>query len=77
MTPVKATHTPPRQIRIPNDEWLPFDDATKDAGVARAEAVREFIRWYLRRPGAKLPVRPEAGTWSAMTATAAEPAAKS
>jgi hypothetical protein len=78
MTP-KATHTPPRQMRIPDDEWLPFDDATKSAGLARAEAVREFIRWYLRRPGAKMPNRPDAGPWSttepAPEALPAEPVA--
>jgi hypothetical protein len=51
-------------MRIPDDEWLPFADATKEAGLARAEAVRDFIRWYLRRPGAKLPARPDAGSWS-------------
>lgn len=64
MTPIKATHTPPRQIRIPDDEWLPFDEAAKAAGVTRAEAVREYIRWYLRRPGAKPVHRPDAGPWS-------------
>ncbi len=65
MTPPKATHTPPRQIRIPDDEWLPFDAATKEAGEPRAVVVRDLIRWYLRRPGAKLPERPPAGPWSA------------
>jgi hypothetical protein len=51
-------------MRIPDDEWLPFDQAAKEAGTVRAEAVREFIRWYLRRPGAKQPARPDAGPWS-------------
>jgi hypothetical protein len=64
MTPAKTTHTPPRQIRIPDDEWLPFDQATKSLGLTRAEAVRDFIRWYLRRPGVKAPSRPDAGPWS-------------
>jgi hypothetical protein len=75
MTPAKATHTPPRQMRIPDDEWLPFDEATKSLGVARAEAVREFIRWYLRRPGApgKL-TRPDAGPWSTAEPTPELPA---
>lgn len=67
MTPTKPSHTPPRQMRIPDDEWLPFDEATKSQGLARAEAVREFIRWYLRRPGAKAVVRPDAGPWSTAT----------
>lgn len=64
MTPTKPSHTPPRQMRIPDDEWLPFNTACKEAGTVRAEAVREFIRWYLRRPGAKQPTRPAAGPWS-------------
>ncbi|PBC71550.1 hypothetical protein BX265_6160 [Streptomyces sp. TLI_235] len=55
-------------MRIPDDEWLPFADAAQESGTSRAEAVREFIRWYLRRPGAKLPPRPDAGTWSAPAA---------
>lgn len=60
----KATHTPPRQMRIPDDEWLPFAEAAKELGATRAEAVREFIRWYMRRPGSKTPARPDAGPWS-------------
>lgn len=67
MTPAKPTHTPPRQIRIPDDEWLPFDEATKAVGEPRAAVVRELIRWYMRRPGAKLPPRPDAGPWSTAT----------
>lgn len=51
--------TPPRQIRI-GDEWYEFDEAAKRMGTERAALVREFIAWYLRRPGAKLPARPAA-----------------
>lgn len=50
--------TPIRQLRIPDDEW---DDLKKAAGRAHVRVIREFIRWYLRRPGAKLPVRPGTG----------------
>jgi hypothetical protein len=74
MTPAKATHTPPRQIRIPDDEWLPFDDATKAAGKTRAEVVRELIRWYMRRPGTKQPDRPDASDWSTPAAEHTPPA---
>ncbi|MFJ9771157.1 hypothetical protein ACIRVF_07930 [Kitasatospora sp. NPDC101157] len=76
MTPVKATHTPPRQMRIPDDEWLPFGEATKSQEASRAEVVRDFIRWYLRRPGAKLPPRPEAGPWSTPKDADEKPAAQ-
>ena len=58
----------PRQMRIPDDEWVPFETATKEqhpeGRSPRAAVVREFIRWYMRRPGAKLPERPSEGPWS-------------
>jgi hypothetical protein len=47
--------TPIRQIRIPDDEW---DDLRKVAGRGHVRVLRDFIRWYLRRSGAKLPARP-------------------
>lgn len=49
--------TPIRHIRIPDDEW---DDLHKLAGKENVRVLRQLIRWYLRRPGAKLPVRPSA-----------------
>jgi hypothetical protein len=60
----KSAHTPPRQMRIPDDEWLPFEEAAKSQGKTRAAVVREFIAWYLRRPGAAAVKRPDAGPWS-------------
>ncbi|GCD40827.1 hypothetical protein GKJPGBOP_00480 [Streptomyces paromomycinus] len=64
----EGTYDKPRQIRVPDDEWIPFEAATKAAHPTgrspRARVVREFIRWYMRRPGAKLPARPPAGPWS-------------
>jgi hypothetical protein len=54
----KQPHTPPRQIRIPDEDWAAFDVAAKSMDSDRATVVREFIRWYLRRPGARLPDRP-------------------
>lgn len=50
------THTTPKQIRIPDDDWTKFEDT---AGKRqRAAVIVEFIRWYNREPGAKLPKRP-------------------
>ncbi len=49
--------TPVRQIRIPADEW---GDLKKVAGRSHVRVLREFIRWYVRRSGAKLPTRPSA-----------------
>ncbi|MFI6856528.1 hypothetical protein [Streptomyces sp. NPDC050416] len=58
----------PRRFRAPDDEWFPFGDATRavhpEGRSPRAKVLREFMRWYMRRPGAKLPERPPAGAWS-------------
>lgn len=52
----KDTHTTNRVVRVDDDDW---DDFGSAAGLRhRAELIRAFIRWYLRRPGAKLPQRP-------------------
>lgn len=53
-----APKTPTRPIRIPDLEWTDFGEAAKRQNADRSAVVREFIDWYLRRPGAKLPKRP-------------------
>ncbi|MEU7170351.1 hypothetical protein ABZ949_02520 [Micromonospora tulbaghiae] len=59
MTPAdRSTHTPHRPIRIEEDLWKPFGDLVGDRN--RSTLIRQFIAWYLRRPGAKLPERPPA-----------------
>jgi hypothetical protein len=51
----KETHTPNRVVRL-GDEW---DELAEVAGShKRAEVIRQLVRWYLRRPGARLPERP-------------------
>jgi len=54
-----APKTPARQMRISDEDWTEFETAATSQGTDRASAVREFIAWYLRRPGAKLPKRPD------------------
>lgn len=52
------THTVPKQIRIPDEDWEKFEET---AGTRqRASVIVQFIRWYNREPGAKLPKRPAA-----------------
>lgn len=52
----KETHTPNRVVRL-GDEW---EELAEVAGKhKRAEVIRQLVRWYLRRPGAKLPERPQ------------------
>ena len=52
----RENHTTPKQIRIPDDDWTDLEAATGKR--QRAAVVVQLIRWYLRRPGAKLPTRP-------------------
>lgn len=50
-----ASHTPHRPIRVDDDLWTKFG---RLVGRDRSDVVRQFIRWYVREPGAKLPQRP-------------------
>lgn len=52
----KDTHTTNRVIRINDEDWEEFGAQVGER--QRAEIIRAFIRWHLRRPGAKLPQRP-------------------
>ena len=57
MTPPE-THTYPKQIRIPDDDWAKLEQTAGKRN--RAAIVIALIRWYNREPGAKLPARPPA-----------------
>ena len=48
-----------RSVRVDDEDWTDADAAAKSMGTDRAKVINQFIRWYLRRPGAKLPERPE------------------
>lgn len=56
--------TPARQMRI-GDEWYDFDRAAKAQSSERAAVIRDFIDWYIRKPDAELPQRPDATYWQA------------
>lgn len=58
----KTGETPIQHIRIPDEDWEAFNEATGGKGAA---VVRAFIRWFLRRHGAALPKRPEPTAGSA------------
>lgn len=53
-----------RSIRIDDADWDDAGAATAAMGTDRAKVVNAFLRWYLRRPGAKLPARPALSDWS-------------
>lgn len=46
-------------VRIDSDLWARFGDATERAEppTDRSTALRDFVKWYLRERGAKLPKR--------------------
>ncbi len=52
--------TPVRPIRVEGGLWDEFGQATTAGGTDRSAALRAFMAWYARRPGAKLPARPAA-----------------
>lgn len=53
-----AEKTPRQTIRIDPKLWDPFGDLAGER--TRSQVIREFIAWYIRQPGAKLPKRPPA-----------------
>jgi hypothetical protein len=50
--------TPARPIRVDFDQWDEFGKAAAQQGTDRSAVLREFMAWYTRTPGARLPVRP-------------------
>jgi hypothetical protein len=54
-----APKTQHRSIRIDDDDWSDLEAVAKPQKLDRAKIVNQLIRWYLRRPGARLPKRPE------------------
>lgn len=53
----KTGETPVRSLRVGDPDWSDFHKVT---GTRLPAVVWQFIRWYLRRPGARLPERPTA-----------------
>jgi len=47
-------------MRIEDDVWTPFTKATKASSSNNSQITREFMAWFARLPGAKLPKRPPA-----------------
>jgi hypothetical protein len=49
---------------ISDEKWAAFDEAAKARSTDRSAVLRDVIDWYLSRPGAELPRRPDPGRWS-------------
>lgn len=52
--------TPVQRFRLDSELWEQFDDAVRsaDPGADRSKVLRQFVAWFVREPGAKLPSRP-------------------
>ncbi len=51
---------PARGLRgVDDDLWSEFGDAAQALDSDRSRLIREFIEWFVSRPGAELPARPE------------------
>jgi hypothetical protein len=47
-------------IRVDEESWEEFGAASESVGTDRSALIRDFMRWFVRKPGAKLPKRPAA-----------------
>lgn len=58
--PVATTprKTPQRTLVVEPSDWDELQVAAKAVGSDRATVLRQFIKWYIRRPGARMPQRP-------------------
>ncbi len=58
----RSTHTPHRPIRVEGPLWELFGKVAGNRN--RSTVIREFIAWYVRESGARLPERPPRRTQS-------------
>lgn len=68
MNPEPESETVIARVPIESDLWEEFRLATRAKHASgrspRAKVLREFVEWYVSRPGAKPVKRPDAGSWS-------------
>jgi hypothetical protein len=64
MTGSASRGRPRLTARIDPEAWVDFGEAAASAEPAadRSELLRQFIDWYRRKPGARLPQRPQRKT---------------
>lgn len=61
--------TPTRPIRIDLELWDRFGEAVAQQEADRSAVLRDFMRWYVREEGAKMPRRPGVPTRERPTGT--------
>lgn len=60
--PASSEPDKPQRFRAPDDLWEEFGRAAKSVDSDRSKLLRQFIAWYVHRPNARRPVRPEQET---------------
>ena len=50
-----------RSRRVSDDDWADLETATGTLGSDRGTVIKQFIRWYLRRPGGAAPPAARSG----------------
>ena len=52
--------TPVQRFRLDDDLWSRFEQAVRraDPESDRSKILRQFVAWYVREPGARMPARP-------------------
>jgi hypothetical protein len=60
MTGRSGRGTARQTIRVDETLWERFAEAAAVGELDRSGVLRDFIRWYVREPGAKMPRRPDA-----------------
>lgn len=63
----RAGRTRARYFRVDDEKWQAFGKVAEALGADRSKLLNQFLDWYLRRPGAKLPERPAKEFTDALT----------
>ncbi len=57
LRPVPSKGTGRKSIRVESELWDEFGAATADMEDGRSGVLRDFMRWFLKKPDATLPTR--------------------
>ncbi|MGK9463936.1 hypothetical protein ACSLFT_28480 [Streptomyces sp. G6] len=60
-----------RSVRISDKDWADLLTAAKTQGSDRGTVIKDLVAWYLRRPGASTPKRPDLTAWQGSEETTA------
>lgn len=48
-----------RMVRFSDEDWADLGEMAEAMGRDRSVVLRQLAQWWMRRPGVKLPERPE------------------